>query len=128
MPKPKFYSKITPDYAKKQIANAEKEILKIKEKISYWQKILSAFDKIELSTEDTFETQIFKRYAQVQNVKTLAEQLRAENIINQKTEKPFQSTEISQFINTTEIPDKELEWLVKTLQSTNKKHINALYN
>lgn len=92
-----------------------------KEKIQYWENVISVLEKCTPSSTDSLSMKIFKLYANLQNVSDIATILKKDGTINQNTQKPYTSTEITSFIKTNTIEDKDIESFVKDLQKMNLK-------
>lgn len=92
-----------------------------KEKIAYWQHVVSILERCNYNKNDSIELKLFKLYARMQNVVDIAKFLKDENIKNAKTNQPYKTKEITDFIKHTSIDDKELEHFAKSLQNKNLK-------
>lgn len=108
------YQKITIDYAK--------------EKIQYWEHVISVLQKCEYVPTDPLPEKIFKLYANLQSVKEISSILKEDGIINNLTNKPYTSTEITNFIKNISIEDKDIEDFVKSIQKKNIASITKIYN
>lgn len=93
------HKKITIDYAK--------------ERIQYWENIISVLEKCMPSPTDSLSMKIFKLYANYQNVTEIEKILKKDGTINQTTQKPYTSTEITNFIKKNTVEDKDIETFAK---------------
>lgn len=92
-----------------------------KEQIQYWENVISVLEKCVSSPNDSLSMKIFKLYANLQSVNDIAIVLKGDGVINQETQKPYTSTEITNFIKKNAVEDKEIEAFVKNLQKMNLK-------